>query len=552
MTAVSGANAIEARRPPSSSQAMIATGGAIACVLVAPILSISVPWFCDLFFHMARMAILENPQAPYVSDWYRMQWQLLPNLAMDLVVPTLARAMGVAAATRVFIALTFVLILSGTLALHRAVHKKASWFPFVACLFVYNWIVFLGFFNFLFGVGLLLWALALWFGCAPRSMPLRLLAGSVLALLLYVCHLFSLGLFAVVIAGAELHRWRREKLRGLPSAAGVFAAASVPFVAPLVLLLTSRTVAASTPGIEFVTAAKLFSILTPFITIDLPVDFAVAGGTIVLLGLLIRARALEVAPELRFALMAMPVLVLAIPTSFFGTDLGDFRLPAAAIFIAVAACRIDAQAPRRLCIGVAFGVATLFALRMTAIAIDFATAEKEIGAITEQYRRMVPGAVVFTGTFESNSFVIDLFERPESWLGLWHRRNTIPLRHIGTLALVYRSVFVPETTMIDGQQPVVMLPPYRRLKSLQTLNHTARTLADNEELHRWLLDIKETMASAPLGFSAVYIALSDPNGTAMPPDHISELFSAYGYRIWDATAWMAEHSPARAEPPRVQ
>jgi hypothetical protein len=523
----------------TEARAVIAASAMLSLVLALPILAMSVPWFCDLYFHRARMVVLENPQAAYIGDWYGPDWRLVPNLAMDLIVPGLAEAIGTAAATRVFIALTLVLTFAGSVALHHALHRKLTWFPLLAGLFIYNWITFLGFANVLFGNALMLWAAALWFWSRERPLAFRIALGTACAPILYLCHLFALGLYGLVVAGAELARLRQETPLRARTVAHCLALTVVPFVVPFVLLLTSRTVAASTPGIDYVLAAKLFAWLTPFITVDIPIDLAVAVGTLALLWLLARQRALHVAPELRPALVALPLLVVVIPTSFFGTDLADFRLPALGIFIAVAACRCSEQMSRHLQRGVLAGAAALFVLRMTGIAIDFATAEPEMAEITQQYRAMQPGSVLFTGTFEHPSFLVDLFTKPENWLAPWRRRDVLPFRHMGTLALLYQPVLVPETTMIDGQQPVTMLPPFRALKALQSQEHVAHALTSTDDLDRWLDEIKETVTRPPYHFTAIYIALSDPHGLAKAPPGIVERFSRYNYRIWDATEWMA-------------
>lgn len=523
----------------TEARAVIAVSVVLSLVLALPILAMSVPWFCDLYFHMARMVVLENPQAAYIGDWYRPDWRLVPNLAMDLIVPGLAKATGTAAATRVFVALTLILTFAGSVALHHALHRKLTWFPLLAGLFIYNWITFLGFANVLFGNALMLWAAALWFWSSERPLAFRITLGAACALILYICHLFALGLYGLVVAGAEFARLRQGTPLRTRAVARSLALAVVPFVVPFVLLLTSRTVAASTSSVDYVLAAKLFAWLTPFITVDIPIDLTIAGGTLALLWLLARQRAIHVAPELRPTLVALPLLVVVIPTSFFGTDLADFRLPALGIFIALAACRYSEQMSHRLQRVVFAGAAALFALRMTGIAIDFATAEPEMAAITQQYRTMQPGAVLFTGTFEPPSFLVDLFTKPENWLPPWRRRNVVPFRHIGTLALLYQPVLVPEATLIDGQQPVTMLPPFRALKALQSQEHVARALTSTDDLERWLHDIKEKVTRPPYRFTAIYIALSDPHGLAKPPPGIVERFSQYNYRIWDVTEWMA-------------
>ena len=538
MTAADAALAAKPHRL-TEARAVVAASAVLSLVLALPVLAMSVPWFCDLYFHMARMVVLENPRAAHIAEWYRPDWRLVPNLAMDLVVPGLAKAMGTAAATRVFVALTLVLTFTGTLALHHAIHRRLTWFPLLAGLFVYNWITFLGFANVLFGNALMLWAAALWFWSRERPLAWRIGLGAACAFILYVCHLFALGLYGLVVAGAELGVLRQARPLRAPTIARSLALSVVPFLVPFILLLASRTVAASTPSIDYVLAAKLFAWLTPFITVDLPVDLAIAAGTLALLWLLVRRRWLHVAPELRPTLALLPLLVAAIPTSFFGTDLADFRLPALGIFIAIAACRCSAQLSRHLQRCVLAGAAALLALRMTGIAIDFAAAEPEMAAIGQQYRAMQPGAVLFTGTFEHPSFLIDLFDKPENWLPLWRRRDVVPFRHIGTLALLYQPVLVPETTMIDGQQPVALLPPFRALKVLQSQEHVARTLSSADDLDRWLQEIKATVRRPPYRFPAVYVALSDPHGLATPPPGVVERFSKYNYRVWDVTQWMA-------------
>jgi hypothetical protein len=87
MTIADAAIAAKPRRL-AEARAVLAACAVLSLVLAAPIMAMSVPWFCDLYFHMARMAILENPHAAHISDWYRPDWRLVPNLAMDLLVPT--------------------------------------------------------------------------------------------------------------------------------------------------------------------------------------------------------------------------------------------------------------------------------------------------------------------------------------------------------------------------------------------------------------------------------------------------------------------------------
>src|SRR5258707_14368861 len=70
MTAADAAIAAKPHRL-TEARAVMTACAVLSLVLAAPIMAMSVPWFCDLYFHMARMEILENPHAADISHWYR-------------------------------------------------------------------------------------------------------------------------------------------------------------------------------------------------------------------------------------------------------------------------------------------------------------------------------------------------------------------------------------------------------------------------------------------------------------------------------------------------
>src|ERR1700676_2651519 len=93
-------------------------------VLLLAVTSIPVvlhPWppMSDYINHLARMQVIATVNSdPDLARFYEVDWQLLPNLMMDLIVPSLLRVMNVYAAGQVYTIASFVLILSGTVALH--------------------------------------------------------------------------------------------------------------------------------------------------------------------------------------------------------------------------------------------------------------------------------------------------------------------------------------------------------------------------------------------------------------------------------------------------
>ncbi|HEV2550067.1 MAG TPA: hypothetical protein VGU20_22340 [Stellaceae bacterium] len=511
----------------------------VAAGLLLPLAFVSVPPFCDLYFHIARMVVLADPAAPYVRDWYAPDWHVVPNLAMDAIVPLLARIMPVLTAVKLFVAATFLLLLFGTLALNHALYRQLSWLPLLAGLFVYNQIVFIGYFNYLFGLALVLWAAALWFYLATSAPLLRLLAASLATILLYAAHLFAVGLFGVVLLSGELAAWRRDRRLGFHAAMAV-----VPFIAPLALFLTSHTVAVAGMGaIDYWPIVKLLAPFTPFLTLNPPVDLAILACTIAGTVLLVRRGGIEVAPPLRVALLLLPPLVLLAPTAMIGTFYADLRLPVAIVFIVLAACRLRGEGARE--VGIIAAAALIFVLRIAALTVDFRVAGSEMDELRDAYRRMPAGAVVFTATLHHGSFFLDALTTPRQWRPLWEREDTLPLDHVTTVALTDRAVLVPQTLMVDGQQPTRMLPEFAALKALQAdaaghwySFHDAHGLAGADELDGWIQRIGNAVNAPPYRFSAVYVALVDPDGRAALPPGAREVFAEHGYRLWDISPLM--------------
>src|SRR5437667_8554931 len=86
----------------------------LVCLTLSPLLWAAVPPLVDYPNHLARMWILaQNGTVPELAQNYVVAWRLLPNLAMDLIVPALAQIMPLEIAGRLFIALTMLSLVAG-------------------------------------------------------------------------------------------------------------------------------------------------------------------------------------------------------------------------------------------------------------------------------------------------------------------------------------------------------------------------------------------------------------------------------------------------------
>src|SRR5208282_154746 len=91
-------------------------------------------------------------------------------------------------------------------ALHRQLYGRWSALPLIAFPLLYNNVFVVGTMNYVFGIGLVLWAVVAWIALRERSWALRLLVSLLFVLALFFCHLYALGVYGVGLLAFELHR----------------------------------------------------------------------------------------------------------------------------------------------------------------------------------------------------------------------------------------------------------------------------------------------------------------------------------------------------------
>src|SRR5260221_9854697 len=147
-----------------------------------------------------------------LARFYRVDWQVIPNLMMDMILPVLVRIMSIYPAGQAYMIASFVLILSGTFALNRQLHGRWSVLPLAAFPLLYNYVFLVGTMNYVSGIGLSLWALVAWIALRERNLVLRLTVSAVVVAALFFFHLFSLGAL-----GLRLLAFRIDRILVFPS-----------------------------------------------------------------------------------------------------------------------------------------------------------------------------------------------------------------------------------------------------------------------------------------------------------------------------------------------
>lgn len=421
---------------------------ALAVLLLAaasPIFSVSIPPLADYLNHLARMYVIADiDHNPVLAGFYGIEWQIIPNLIMDLIVPVLARYMDIYLAGQIFIFATLVLMLTGVQAIHYAIHRHLSPWPLVGFLFIYNNIFLFGFMNYLFGLGVTLWGMAAWIALRQRSPALRLGVSLAFVLVLFVCHLFAVGLYGLGLLCHEIWVLRESRPVSRRQILSDIAVFGVPFLPVLPLMMASPTIGLAL-DIDWDWGGKrqgLYYLIQNYSDL-----FDLSLGALIVAAVLwaMQRRLLSMHP-VGWTLAAIGTAVfLAMPRVLFGSWAADLRLPVALVFMLTGFIRFnDANRAVRYAfyafiLGIA--VARFGSVEMTWRNMDL---------IYDDFRRSIeliaPGSTILVA---ENDHPVG----PESL-------NT-PFSHAACLAMIDRASLVSTAFSVQGKQVLTVQPNFR-------------------------------------------------------------------------------------------
>ncbi len=324
---------------PGEKPAQVALLFAVLAVLsVVVVFWVFFPPLNDYPNHLARTYILSDlDRSPLLQQYYRNVMSSQPNLAMDVIVPLLAKVVPLQLAGKLFIALTLVLTAGGTLALHRAVHRHWSVWPCIAFLFVFHRMLLWGLLNYCFGIGLALCTLAAWIALRDRNTALRIAASVILAACVYLSHIFAFGFFALSIAGVELvylartNSWA-QRIKDL-------LISGIQFIIPTLLFFFASGKAAV--GSETSWGSFWRKLEAPFDVIyqyHLSFDLACMAVIVGLVALGFLRRRMTFDTILLPSLILLTIACVVMPDELFTGWGADRRLPITVLLVFIAAC----------------------------------------------------------------------------------------------------------------------------------------------------------------------------------------------------------------------
>lgn len=253
---------------------------------LCPIWFTPYPAMHDYPNHLARAVILHeysDNESYQVRYEYEREWWLIPNLAIDLIVPALMNMAGVETASKLFLSLVVLMFNLGVHVLGLAVNTRPHWHALVGPVFLYNFFWPMGLVNYLFGLGMFFTTFALWLRFRSAWTWGRVLMITLLAMACYGSHFSAAVFFGIsVVCATGYHlittkTFRIEQLTGL-----------LPLVPPTLAYLRYSSGIPQKAPMEWwqpILMKKVTGLLYPFLSYDLVIDAGI-GLAFAVLGLL--------------------------------------------------------------------------------------------------------------------------------------------------------------------------------------------------------------------------------------------------------------------------
>jgi hypothetical protein len=413
-----------------------------------PVLLTPIPAMVDYPNHLARMYILSRNGVPDANPYYEVAWALYPNLAMDLLVPQMARLISVEDATRLFLLLSQLLIVGGALALERVVKGRVHLAGFAALMFLYCLPFTWGFVNFEFGLGVTLWGVAAYLMVAERAWPVRFVVNAVFVTALFAAHFFSLGIYGATLGSYELWRAYDRKVPYRDAALRL-----VMLAIPAVALFRLMQLTAGSIGSEGTTwlfefkPLWLFRIMNGY---NLTVSAASALALLALLYFAAKRGVLKLEAAGIWLAIGFALLYLAIPSKLLGTSFVDLRVIPAAALILPAFCSLSLPS-RRWTIAALTAVTGITLANLAIVAVVWLPYRADYAAIISSFHKIDRGSRVLVGGSGEG-------EDPP-----FNDLTQYPMFYAPTLAVHYANAFVPNLFTAVGKQPVQARAAVQRL-----------------------------------------------------------------------------------------
>ena len=447
----------------------------------------SVPFAVDLANHATRLFIECNAADPVLSRMYTVHYDLIPNLAIDLINQPFCGVVDPMTVVRGAMAAAMAGVLLATWKIHVLLNQKPNAFVLLAPAMTFNIVTGMGYLNYLVGTFLFLafvWTM-LRYKVLDRHPVLAFLLPNLFGALLFLCHIFALGLAGVFLFGMRFARGERQDLVRRTVGAGALTA--LAFVVPLLMMLFAER---SGVGFAYPLPGKIRALWAPMLYSSVRVAGLLTFVWFALFLWALREKHIRFAASLRWPLIFLGIFALLLPSALLDAVDLDSRSLVAVAFLAIAA------------IGARPGTRIPSSAQAAAIAVAVATIGLQLGTA-------VPKIVIYERQVAELRGASARVFRPYDTVLAMANQDAEPLgiqqfyTHLLSYETRERQIFNPSEFTGKGMQPLRVTPEFVCL---------------------------DVPAGRPLSYRFAGVMLDPANGSVLSKPQFANL--RYAYR-WD-------------------
>lgn len=403
----------------------------------------SVPFAVDLANHATRLFIECNTADPVLSRMYTVHYDLIPNLAIDLINRPFCGIADPMTVVRGAMDAAMAGVLIATWKIHVLLNDRPNAFVLLAPAMTFNIVTGMGYLNYLIGTFLFLafaWTM-LRFMVLDRHPAFAFLLPNLFGALLFLCHVFALGLAGVFLFGLRFARGEGQPMLRRVVRAGLLSAIS--FAVPFVMMLLAER---SGVGIEYPLAGKIRALWAPMLYSSVPVAGSLTFLWFALFLWALRERHVRFAGTLRWPLIFLAAFALLLPSALLDAVDLDSRSLVSVAYLAIAA------------IGAREGARIPKSAQSAAAAVAVVTLGTQLGVALPKmrmYERQVAEFRAAAHVFGPTDRVLSIADYDDN--------HAVPLQfysHLASYATRDRKVFNPAEFTGKGMQPLEATPEF--------------------------------------------------------------------------------------------
>ncbi|MDB5715375.1 MAG: hypothetical protein JWO15_2772 [Sphingomonadales bacterium] len=372
---------------------------------------------------MGRYRVELAAPGSILRQYYSFHWTLISNLGVDLLIVPFSKLFGLELGVKLIVMAIPAMTVTAMLLIAREVHGRIPPTAFFALPLAYSYPFQYGFVNFALSMALALLAFALWLRLARLGrFRTRAIIFLLIAPIIWVTHIFGLGMLGLLAFCAEIVRLRSTAIRW-PNAILQAATACLVLVPPLIIMATFRNTGGSAPARDwFLWSNKLDDLGNIFrdrwYISDL-LSLIVVGSVLVFA---VFSRKFQSSRTLAVGAMLLLAVYLVLPRVIFNSEFADMRLAPFVLVIALLAIAPSTRASPRFLNTIAIVGLFFFGVKLAAGTISFAAIssrqERALGALDH----LPVGARMIAFTDDNTA---------------WHDR----LSHLPAMAIVRRQAY---------------------------------------------------------------------------------------------------------------